>query len=433
MRSVSKSAVLLPAFLAGMGLVNAALAEEPFFSAGVKVGVQRTDNRDLIVDGAVVNGVPRKKEDQTTWSVAPWAAIHREIVDLLFLDAKYAPSFNRRDNCRVGQEESKWTHSATLSMLYAFGPKTTLNVSDTFHWLGDRSVYYGSDEEYDAKRDSRVNDDYTDNRLRVSLTRKLSETGDYVKASGRWSVKRYDEGEIAKYSDTDEWGARFDAMHVCSSSFALGAYVDWSTWDRENHLGFDMGVDTLEGGVQGEWDFSGDGNHRIYASVGYENVRHEADELDDQSAAGGRVELRLFQQTDTHVLAGARYGVDFSDVYPFSSQEDLRGYVSVKHFFDVDRRLSAQASVELRTRTYNLKDDMDPEAARYGYAKALIAANGGRTSYDRDMFYFRLSGDYRITQRVSVGAFYSYEDIDCDVTSSYKDNVFGVNCTARLF
>ena len=433
MRSFSKSLVLLPAVLVGAGLAATASAEAPFFTAGVKVGVQRTDNRDLIEDGTLVNGVPRKKENQTTWSVSPFVNFHREIVDLLFLDARYAPSFNRRDNCRRGQEESKWTHAATLSLVYAFSPKTTLNVSDTFSWSGDRSIYYGPDEEFDSNRDSRVSDDYTDNNLRVSLTRKTAETGDYVKATGRWRVKRYDEGELAKYSDTDEWGARLEAMHVCSSSFALGAYADWTSWDRDNHLGFEMGVDTLEAGVQGEWDFSGDGNHRIYASVGWEGVEHESDELDDQSSVAGRVELRLFQQTETHVMAGARYGVDYSDVYPFSSQEDLRGYVSVKRFFGVERRLSAQVSVELRTRTYNLKDDMDPEAAGYGYAQALVKANNGHTSYDRDTFYVRLSGDYRITSRVSVGAFYAYEDVDCDVTTSYKDNVFGVNCTARLF
>ena len=433
MRIVSKSAALLPAVLASLGLVSTATAEQSFFSAGVKVGVQRTDNRDLIEDGTLVNGVPRKKEDQIMWTVSPYAAIHKEIVDLLFLDARYAPSFNHRDNCRPGQESHKWTHAATLAAVYSFGPRTTLNVNDTYSWTGDRSVYYGSDEAYDSKRDDRVSDDYTDNSLKVALTRKLSEAGDYVKVSGRWRIKRYDEEELAKYSDTDEWGARLDLMHVFSPVFAGGAYVDWTSWDRENHLGFEMGVDTVEAGVQAEWDLSGDGDHRIYAGVGYEAVEHEADDIDDQSAGSGRLELRLFQQRDTQLLAGGRYGVDFSDVYPFSSQADVRGYVSLKHYFGAERRLSAQASVELRNRSYHIDDDLDPEAARYGYAKALIEANGGHTSYDRESFYFRLSGDYKVTDHVSVGAFYSYEDIDCEVTTSYKENVFGVNCTAKLF
>lgn len=432
MRTVPKSIALVSAVLVGAGLVAPASAEQPFFNAGVRVGVNHTDNRDSVEDGTLVNGVPVKKESQTTWTVSPYVTLHKEIVDVLFLDAKYAPTFNRRDNCRPGQEREKWTHAATVSMLYAFNPITTLNVQDTFSWSGDRSYYYGSDESY-GSRDDRLRDDYTDNKLSVSLTRKLADDGDYAKVTGRWRVKRYDEGEIAKYSDTDEWGARLDLMLVQSAVFACGGYVDWTSWDRKNHLGLDMGIDSVDVGAQVDWDLSGDGNHRAYASVGYEFVTYEAEGTDDRSSLSSRAELRLFQQRETQMIVGCRYGVDYADVYPFSSQEDLRGYLSLRQYFGADRRFSAQAMIELRTRTYELKDDLDPEAGKYGYVAALRKANGGKGSYDRDVFFVRISGDYKISDRLSVGAFYSFEDLDCDVTTSYKENVFGVNCTATLF
>lgn len=433
MRTVSKSAALLPAVLVGFGLVNTAPAEQPLVNVGVRVGVQYTDNRDSVKDGTLVAGKPVKKEGQTTWSVAPWFRVHKEIVDLLFLDVRYAPTFYGRENCRRGQEETKWSHAADVALLYSFNPITTLDVRDTFRWSGDRSYYYGSDEAYDSKRDSRVSDDYTDNLLRASVTRKFSDDGDYAKLAGHWRVKRYDEHEVAKNADTDEWGARLDYMHVYSTTFSYGAYAEWTDWDRENSLGIDMGNDTYEAGVQAEWDMSGDGDHRVYASVGYERVTHEADDLDDENTASGRVELRLFQQRETQLLAGIRYGVDYSDVFPFSSQDDLRSYISLRQYFGDDRRFSARASVEFRTRGYKLKDDLDPAAAKYGYAKALIDANGGKTSYDRDTFYLRLQADYKLFDNFSVGAFYTFEDVDCDVSSSYKENVFGVNCTAALF
>ena len=423
----SKTVSALPALLVGAGLAGTTFAAEPnLVSASVTAGVKQSDNRDLIDSG--------DKEDQTSWYVAPTIRIRREIVDLLHLDASYSPVWTRYDNCRPGQEEEKWEHTVRLNLDYAFSPLTSVGLRENYWWSGQKDYFYGDDDEYDPARDDRKNNDYYQNRFEGFLVQKLAENGDYVKVGGRWRVKRYDEKALSKTNDEDEWGAYGEFMHVFSRTFSFGVFADYTGWDRESEPEFDLGVDYLTVGFKAICDLSGDGNHLLEARVGYNHAWYESDDLDDQDLIGdSQVELKLFQQTDTQLFAGVRYGRTFANVYPFSSQEDLAGYASVRQYFGEDRRFSLGASVELRTRTYDAEDDLDPSAASYGYLQALKAANGGKSEYDRDSVFVRVSARFALTEHFGIGAFYTYEDIDSDVGSSYKENVFGLNGTVTLF
>ena len=90
-------------------------------------------------------------------------------------------------------------------------------------------------------------------------------------------------------------------------------------------------------------------------------------------------------------------------------------------------------SIEYRNRQYDAYDDLDPSAARYGYLEALKAANNGKTEYDRDSVYARLSATCRLLDNLSGSVFYSYEKIDSDIGNSYTENVVGANVTLTLF
>ena len=410
-----KTLSALPALLVGAGLAGTTFAaQSDVLGVSVTAGVKQSDNRDLIDEG--------KKEDQLTWYVAPTIRIRKEIADLLQFGASYSPVYTHYEDVLPGNEKDKWEHTVRADLAYMLSPLTLLKVKENYWWSGQKDYFYGDEYDYDPTRDDRLDNDYYQNRLNVSVKQELTEGGDYVKVGGRWRIKRYDDDERAATNDEDEYGARVEYMHVYSETFACGVFADYTSWDRESASDVDLGVDYLTVGVQAQLDVSGDGDHLLYGEAGWTHVWYEADDLDDQDSPAVKAELRLFQQQDTQLFAGVRYGRDFSNVYPFSSQEDLAGYASIRQYFGEDRRFSANASVELRKRTYDAKDDVDPAAA---------GAYSG--DYDRDSVYVRLNAKYAVTDWLSVGAFYTYEDIDSDVGASYKENVFGANGTVTLF
>ena len=441
MRSFTKVS-LLPALVAGAVLASPAFADQEAqkpVSFALKGGVTFTDNRDSIEDGALRAGVPMKKEDQWSFFIAPVIAFHHEVTDSVKFDASYSPVYRWYDNCRPGSEKSKLEHAVKADLDLMLSPITELKVSETFWFSGQKDYFYGTDYSYDPSRPNRLGNDYYENRFRASLKQSLSEGGDYAKATFRWRIKRYDDDELADSSDEDEFGGRLDLMRVHSKHLTYGLFADYTSWDRctdasqYQDMKLELGVDYFTLGAQATWDFYGNGDTYLYGSFGWTHAEYEADDMDDQDCPSAQLEMRLFQTKPTQVLAGVRYGRDFSDIYPFSSQLDLAGYVALTQYVGPDRDLWFNASLELRNRQYDVEDDLDPTAYRYGYVEALKAANNGKTEYDRDSVYLRLAANYKFTDWLSGAAFYSYEKVDTDkmVGTKFDENVFGVSATLK--
>ena len=433
---------LLPAVLAGAVLASAAFADQDAkkpVSFALKGGVTYTDNRDDIEDGALRAGVPMKKEDQWSFYIAPVIAFHHEVTDSVEFDASYSPVYHWYDNCRPGSEKSKLEHALRADLKLMLSPITTLKVGERFWFSGQKDYFYGEGYNYDPTRPNRLGNDYYENRLNASLKQELSEGGDYAKVSGRWRIKRYDDDELADSSDEDEYGARLDLMRVHSKHFTYGLFADYTSWDRctdasqYQDMKLELGVDYATFGAQATWDFYGNGDTYLYGSAGWTRAWYEADDMDDTDAPAMQLEMRLFQTKPTQLLAGIRYGRDFSDIYPFSSQLDLASYIALTQYVGADRDLWLNASLELRNRQYDVEDDLDPTAYRYGYVEALKQANGGKTEFDRDSVYVRLAANYRVNDWLATSAFYSYEKIDSDekIGTSYDENVFGLSATLK--
>ena len=90
MRLNKHSVTLMPALVAGALLSSAAFADQDAqkpVSLAVRLGVNYTDNRDSIEDGALRAGVPMKKEDQWSFYIGPTIAFHHEVADSIKFNA----------------------------------------------------------------------------------------------------------------------------------------------------------------------------------------------------------------------------------------------------------------------------------------------------------------------------------------------------------
>ncbi len=427
------------AYVAGFATAPVASAEQNhLLGLKVRTGVTYTDNRDNIEEGAIRAGVPQKKQDQYSYYIGPTISLTRQIDDRLDFKAGYSPVIRWYDEVSKGKEKHKVDHSVFANLDYLLSSKTRIHFSENYWWTGMRDYFYGADYDYDPNRDTRLDHAYWQNRVSASVSHKFAGE-DYAKVTGRWRVKRYDEDELADYSDEDEYGARLDVMHVPSRYVAFGVFGDYMDWDRasdstkKHGVTIDQGYTTYTLGLQGIFDFSANRDNYIYAGVGWARGEYEADELDSRDATSVMVELRLFQLSDTRLLGGLRYMPRYSDAYPFSSQEDTAAYLTLTKYVGSDRRLRLNGSVELRTRRYDLAEDIDPDSYRYGYAEALKAANNGKTKYDKDSFYARLSASYKFYEWLDGTLYYSFQKVDSDISSNYKENVVGVGANVTLY
>lgn len=438
--------------------------EDIIVSGTINVGVTVTDNRDRIDEAEErrqyeerrLAGVkhptdPRKKEKQTEYHVGPRISLERNVTGRIAMRLSYSPVFTWWDGVRDGQDEFRVNHKFDGKLDWELTPRTSVGFTDGFWWSGQRDIYYSDDYEWNAAHENDlVNDDYFVNDGTVWIRRQLREA-DYVKLTGKYRIKRYDEEERARFSDEDEYGARLDWMHDFSRRLSLGLFAEYTSWDRRSERteadlvsvgqergeyapDLDVGLNYLEIGVQGNFDFSGHHDHMLYASTGWTKYWYEADDMDDRDIWGlSKVELRLFQQHDTRFILGCSYGTVSSETYPFSSQEDMIGYVTVRQYLGRDRKLSASATVEVRRRTYNLDDDISERAKDEGYRAKILEQTGGKSEYDRDTMYVRAAVDYRFTKWFSASVNYTFHDVDPDIGMGYKENVFGVNGSLKFF
>ncbi|MBR1608859.1 MAG: outer membrane beta-barrel protein [Kiritimatiellae bacterium] len=436
MRIHSFSAVSMAA-LAGVALAPAAFAVgNNVLGLSARVGVSYTDNRDQVENGTVRAGRTIGKEDQWSFYIGPTVSLKKHVDDRLDFEFGYSPVIRWYDEATAGKEKHKVDHSVYAKLDYDFSPRTRVRLTESYWWTGMRDYFYGEGYEFDPNRDTKLDHEYWENRVGGSISHKLVGE-DYLKLSANWRVKRYDDDELAAYSDEDEYSARADYMHSATRFVSYGLFASYLDWDRESDASrtgayrIDQGVSIFTLGLQGIYDFDGNRNHYLYAGVGWSRDDYEADDLDSEDFASVVAELRLFQQKETSLNAGFRYGTYHADTYPFSAQEETAGYVTVTERFS--DRFRANAALEFRRRTYDGSDDLDPTAARYGYLAALKEANGGSNSFDKDSTFFRVTLAYDFNEWVTGNAWYSFQKVDSDVGQDYDENRCGLGATVKFY
>ena len=401
------------------------------------VGVRQTDNRNRIPDGYLVKDEPIEKEDDTEIWVSPKISFDKRTSERFKYYFEYSPHYTYFDNPRSGDEEEEWSHMAKGDIEFNITPLTIFRLTDLYIWSGAKDWYYDADYELGERELEAREDDYWENLLRPSILTQLT-ADDTFKLSGLWRVKRYDEEYAADRGDEDEYSVLGELMHRQNRHVAFGLFGEYTAFDRTRDgaeadplstdgspLRIDAGVQYVTLGVQLSYDFLGDGNHVLLGRTGYNFMWYEADDLEDDDMWGDtRIELAFRQLERTSGRVGIRYGNEYADVFPYSSQENMTLYGNVARRFGRMGNFALSADVEYRMRTYE-KDDIDPDAFDHDYYREAFEDKDA----GRDSIWVRVSAAYEFTEDLTASVFYSYEDVDSDIDAGYTENVVGVSAT----
>lgn len=455
-----KTISVFPVIFAGVAVASVALGGEGQkispIGLSVTVGVKQTDNRDTIPDGYLVkvDGVdtPQKKEEDTELWITPTISFFHETGQGHRVRLYYKPSYTTYDNPRDGGVENELSHEAKADLLIFLGPRTQVNFTDLYWWNGAKDWHYGEaymldhQDEFAEEGDLDTrNDDFYNNHMAATISRIMSADLN-LKLGALWRIKRYDDPELAAFGDEDEIGFTSSLVSRHNRHFSYGVFADYTAFDRNNGEGFeadptggtstpriDVGVQYVVTGVQASYDLFGNQNVVLSARTGYNFMTYEADEMEDSNTFGDSiVELILFQQERTSGRIGLKYGKEYANIYPYSSQDNMTLFGSVSRIVDKRSKLRIGVDAELRTRTYQL-DDMDPDAEDYNrYFARLYEKLGPDGEGTRDSTFIRLHADYRWTDDFSSSIFYTYEDVESDVDNGYTENTIGVNATYKF-
>lgn len=437
---------LVTVVLVSFSLASVTLAEQmrpSLFGLSLTVGVKHSDNRDRIPSGYLVKDEPIDKQDQTELWIHPTISLNKFVEGKYRINLSYSPTYTYFDNPRSGGTENELSHTARALLEYNLGARTEITISDNYWWSGDKDWYYGEDYEFAPdERDTR-SDDYYKNELSVSIKRDIA-ADNWARVTGRWKIKRYDDKELADYGNEEEYILLGELMRRQNRHLSFGLFSEYTAFDRNNGetaepIGgsdteekIDTGVQYVNTGIQAVYDLFGNQNVVLSARTGYNYIWYKANGIKSDDMLGDSVvELLLFQQERTSGRIGLKYGLEYGNVFPYSSQDNTTVFASVSQLLGRQNKLRVGVDAEYRTRKYELAK-IDPDALHYADYQRWLAREELSSSATRDSTYIRLHASYRWTSDFSTSLFYSYEDIDSEVDTSYTENVVGVNATYRF-
>ncbi len=432
--SVFAAAVLALAVSSSLAIALAESSNNPF-GLSVSVGVLRTDNRDQIEDGIIVNDKRIEKDDDTEISVSAKISYDHMLPGRYMIKLSYEPFYTYYDNPRPNSEEEEWSHNFNGRFTYFWGDRASITLKDDYWWSGNSDWYYGDDYEYLKNMDdswSERSDDYYENRFSGDLVYNLSEV-DYTVLSSKWRVKRYDDSEVASSNDEDEFNVRLALMRKLSRFFQLGIFADYTMFDKDSVNDIDLGVDYVTVGFQGGYDVFGDQALVINGSIGYNMMSYDDSDMDDKDMLGdSSLELVFTPQTRFRGSVGLRYGNVYSTTYPFTSEDTLAVFGTARYILGSNNRFAVGGQVEYRMRDYDL-EDLDPdveEVSEYYMSREELASRYGDAN--RDSIWLRLYVDCHITSSMDATVFYTHESVDSNFCSEYDENIFGVRLSYKF-
>ena len=418
MRPTTKVALCIGLALVSLGRAqNERLVRDDWIKFSIQAFVERDDNRDGVGSNYEhEDNVGRYRYRKTSWTkygIGPGIHFYKDY-KRGSLKLEYTPIYQWWQNPRVGRRRSEWTHFAYGEIKFNSGERTEFYVRDSFKYIDDPNIYMGGDEpEFDPEnKHLREEDSHYDNRLSASMQYRLSQRL-YSRLSGYWRVRRYDDDYLSTVGDEDDWGVSLYTYRQQTALFSYGVNLAYTNYDRDNIHDLEMGLETYSIGIGGS--YKANKYVDLKANFGYERAVHEDSEISDRNyPTETKVEAHITPNLKSRVVLGVKLDVDEGYVFPYVSQERLAFYsmLTYRH----TQRISTTWRLDYRYCDYKVK---------YSSPSAPEEAFYRKRDGSREELFMRAGINYRLDNALTLSAYYSYEDIDSKVTTSYKRNTIG--------
>jgi len=381
-----------------------------------------------------VEGMEYGKQDAIKLGIGPGIRIQRRSGNTEF-SLGYYPMYQWWDDAEVGQVESELTHDASATLRYRSAERLDLSLVDTLKYNDDPDLYLGEGLDFpeDTDRRLRTSNSHFENEASAGLRYRLRQRV-FMTLDGSWRIRRYDEEEIARRGDEDEMGVSLGLSYQQTPFLSYGLFASHNLFDRESDVLLEsgeempMGLDWTSVGLSASYRLSEGAT--LTGRYGYQYVRYENDDIDDREyPTDAQVELRYEPFRRAQLILGGRLTVQEGYDYPYVDQELRAVYASLAYHHTA--RLTSTCRAEYRSSEYEEQYTHPTTPDGSFRSEAAEKPSGGRDGTRNDLF-LRVGLNFRWNEKLTLSGYYSFEDVDSEVSDSYSANIVGARASYRF-
>lgn len=413
------------------------LVREDTLSFSLVVYGEWTDNRDGVSGDLPENPVEDydySKQDGFKVGIGPGIVFFRQSGKTEWY-VRYHPMYQWWDEVSVGQTQEELTHEASVELRFESGGRLDVSMDNRFKYIDDPDRYEGDEVDLPDIENRRFDTSsrHYDNRLGGDVRYALAPRW-YSTLDSYWQIIRYDEEDMAEDSDEDKAGAEIGLTFQQTPLLGYGVQVAFDTYDRktldtqEDGGKVPMGYDSASIGVGGRYKLNKVTSFN--ANYGYQYVWHENEEIDDREyPTDAKFEMTLLPSERIQVLLGGTFGVTEGYVYPYVTQDKKAYYANLSYRHTP--RLSSTYRLEYRNISFEERyaDPETPDEDFYG--EAASKPRGERDGV-RDELFARVGVNFRWNDGLTLSGYYSFEDVDSEVSDPYSKNIVGIRANYRF-
>ncbi|NCC50094.1 MAG: hypothetical protein EOM20_02650 [Spartobacteria bacterium] len=340
-----------------------------------------------------------------------------------FLSLRYRPAlvwWEKRDS---SDDKTDIHHDVDAIFNHRFTPRLTLSIQDTFR-------YAERPELIEDGTVLREKDTFKYNSLNGTLS-VLVRPDLRMDLGGRWIILRYDEDDVAKQSDYDQYVGGLSVRHQIVQNSALSAdfrYEDTKYKDADSR--------------DSKSTFLGLGLEQIFSPnllgslrAGWQHKDYDKSFQSKEDAPYGEASLTFVPSPATRISAGASYAMTETDVYPYTGQN--RASVFASFAYDITARIAWYLSGSYGHGDYDGQDL--PDDATVGdlpvKQQQQLIDQGAKTTDTLTKEYADSVKDgkekigmvssrltYKLNRNNWLEAGWQYTNVDSDMRENYERN-----------